>query len=333
MFWDLENVAVPRGVTGHSLVHSLRTRLTSLRPGTIVRIIAAGNIFHLPVHLRNQLQASGVSLNHVETRGRKDAADKALITELCLLAAEHSPPFGVALLSGDADFAYALARMRNLGYFTVVVASSRGKVCGALLKAVGNVVWGLREDVLETTGNVTDSNVRNNAEVERLKGRADELEAESKVACSQSAGEGLKIGATEAMIKRRKRQAPGKRFDAERTDGAERGGRRRERRQVGLRGVGRGVVAEDVDSTRLSRLLSSRRGTPALLMMLGCVMLTAGLVVAWKSLLNGMQFDPRVTERGLILVGLFLLGCVLTLSSWRGSAGRVVRNGGDPSRR
>lgn len=149
VFWDLENVCVPRGVSGETIVHTLRHRLCALHPSSaVVRIVAVGNMLRLPIALRNQLQANGVTLVHVETRGRKDAADKALIAELCLLPAEHEPPFGVALLSGDGDFCYALARMRHLGYQTVVVASTKGGMCSALLESVPHVVWGLREDVL-----------------------------------------------------------------------------------------------------------------------------------------------------------------------------------------
>lgn len=280
-----------------------------------MRIIAAGNMLHLPVPLRNQLQASGVSLHHVETRGRKDATDKALITELCLLAAEHPPPYGIALMSGDADFAYSLARMRNLGYFTVVVAGSRGKVCAALLKGVGNIVWGLREDVLQTMGSAADGSAPDGVEMERLKKRVDELEAELKVTCApQSGKESPGASVIEAVIQRRKQQPPTRRLDAGGTSGAKEVGGRWERCQVRMREVARGIVAEDADPDRLSRLLSQRRGLLAPLMMLGgLIILYAGFSVMRKKLLNGMQFGFWVTEARSVLGGLLLLGFVVIL--------------------
>lgn len=95
----------------------------------------------------------------METRGRKDAADKALISDMCLLAVEHAPPVGVVLMSGDADFAYALARLRGFGYFTVVVANGNGVKCGKLLREVPNVLWGLRKHVLAVELNERNSGI------------------------------------------------------------------------------------------------------------------------------------------------------------------------------
>lgn len=322
VFWDLENVAVPRGVTGHSFVHSLCARLTSVCPGKIVRIVAAGNMFRLPVHLCNQLQASGVSLNHIETRGRKDAADKALITEICLLPSEHPPPFGVALLTGDSDFAYALARMRHLGCFTVVVASTREKI-GALLKGAGNVVWGLREDVLKIRGNLNAGQAHDKAEMEQLKGSIVESEAELNAGlATQNGKQQARITEIEAKVERRKQQ-PQRRLQTTGSFGTEGGGRDNGRWQIRTREAAGSVVVDDLDAAQLTRLLSLRHRTHARMMVLrGCVVLTVARIMMRKSLLKSVQFDIWMT--GVILGGLILVGLLLIVSSWRGDAKIVI---------
>lgn len=122
VFWDLENAAVPRNTTTSSFVSKLRTELNLLQAAPIQRILAVANVARLPRMLRATLHSAGVSLLHAETGGRKDAADKALLAELCFHSA-HSSPGGVALLSGDVDFAYAIGRLSAMTFFTVIVAS------------------------------------------------------------------------------------------------------------------------------------------------------------------------------------------------------------------
>lgn len=150
VLWDVENCPVPAGVSGGEFVCKLRARLTGYRGGNcdpVLRIVAVTNVARLGAPMRNQLQANGVSLLHVETRGRKDAADKALIAELCFVPREFAAPFGVALLSGDGDFAYALSRVRNLGYATVVIAQEMR--CSELLRSIPDSLWSMQKDILD----------------------------------------------------------------------------------------------------------------------------------------------------------------------------------------
>ncbi|PXF48313.1 hypothetical protein BWQ96_01773 [Gracilariopsis chorda] len=128
VFWDLENVKIPSSLQPATFIHALRNALRTTAPTQslnqtppILRFIAVTNVHATPLKVRTALQSNGISLLHVDSQTRKDACDKALITELCLLPREHSPPMGVALLSNDVDFAYPLARLAALGYHTVVV--------------------------------------------------------------------------------------------------------------------------------------------------------------------------------------------------------------------
>ncbi|KAI0561136.1 Meiosis regulator and mRNA stability factor 1 [Gracilaria domingensis] len=146
VFWDLENIHVPSSTSPAAFVHALCRALRSVaphpslsHPQPVLRMLAVANIHSIPLHQRKSLQSSGVSILHFETNGRKDACDKALITELCLLPREHAPPMGVALLSADVDFAYALSRLTALGYYTVVVAPNMGTI-SRQLASVPNAV-------------------------------------------------------------------------------------------------------------------------------------------------------------------------------------------------
>lgn len=139
VLWDMENIPVPRTVSGTHFVQSLRHRLSHYHPGTtspILRINAITNIHKTPVPLRYELQANGVVISHVETKGRKEAADKALITELCLVTREHQPPFGIALISGDGDFSHAVSRISGLGYFIVIIAPTNRRCFSGVLSRV-----------------------------------------------------------------------------------------------------------------------------------------------------------------------------------------------------
>lgn len=156
VLWDIENVPVPSEFNGAQVIRALIERLGRLRGvggassellDPVRRIIVFLNVATQRVSLLNELQSNGASLHHVETRGRKDAADKALITELCMLALEVQPPAGIALLSGDQDFAYPLSTMRNRGFTTAVIAPNRS-ACSPLLMSVPDVVWSFRKDLL-----------------------------------------------------------------------------------------------------------------------------------------------------------------------------------------
>lgn len=143
VFWDIENVPIPRTTTPSRFVKALREKLAAYRhqtnPDPILRIHAIANIRRTSVRLRHHLQANGVTLTHVESKGRKDVADKALITEICLTTREYATPFGICLISGDGDFSYAISRLTALGYDTVVIAPT-SKSFSSLLAAVPGAV-------------------------------------------------------------------------------------------------------------------------------------------------------------------------------------------------
>ena len=130
VYWDLENVPIPKNVDPSYFVHRLLNSLSNISvsssltstPKPTVQIIATADVDRIAPRIRSSLHANGVSLVHVEAGRRKDTADKALLVELCLSAADILPPAGIALVSGDIDFSYALARLRARGFYTAVIA-------------------------------------------------------------------------------------------------------------------------------------------------------------------------------------------------------------------
>ncbi|KJA27236.1 hypothetical protein HYPSUDRAFT_35856, partial [Hypholoma sublateritium FD-334 SS-4] len=67
------------------------------------------------------LQASGVSLTDCAPNGRKEVADKMIIVDMLAYAMDHPAPRTLVLISGDRDYAYALAVLRLRRYHVVLV--------------------------------------------------------------------------------------------------------------------------------------------------------------------------------------------------------------------
>lgn len=147
VLWDIENVCIPSEHNGAQIVHAIGKSLQKLRNGVVRRIVAFVDINKLRLVHRNELQSHGVLLMHVETAGRKDAADKALIVELMLTALDVPLPTGIALLSGDQDYAYPIAILRQRGFSTVVIAPYRS-ASSPLLTSVPEFVLSFKGDVL-----------------------------------------------------------------------------------------------------------------------------------------------------------------------------------------
>jgi hypothetical protein len=151
VLWDFENVTPPLNTSGNRIVQRLRVLLGEFRgrvePDPISRITVLCDVSSMQRCMQNELQASGVSVCHVPRRGRKEASDKALLVELGLVMRDHSPPYGICLVTGDADFAYGLAVARNLGYQTAVIAPA-AQQSSPLLTNNAHKVWSFPRDVL-----------------------------------------------------------------------------------------------------------------------------------------------------------------------------------------
>ncbi len=118
VFWDIENCQPPAAVSGTAVVQDLRHSL--LEFGSIRQIRAYADLNLLKASMRLELQRSGIQLLDVPS-AKKDAADKMMLTDMMMFALDNPPPQRIILISGDQDFAYTLARLRNIGYEIVLV--------------------------------------------------------------------------------------------------------------------------------------------------------------------------------------------------------------------
>ncbi|TKY90764.1 hypothetical protein EX895_000762 [Sporisorium graminicola] len=153
IFWDVDNCAPPTGSSGRSVALAVRSAIQNLDVGPIVSFKAYLELSSetqtpnaAQVQLRSELQGCGVSLIDTPKSGRKDVADKMMITDLLAYAIDQPAPATVVLISGDRDFAYPLGILRNRGYNVVLVTPPIGAV--PILEASANVVLSWRQDVL-----------------------------------------------------------------------------------------------------------------------------------------------------------------------------------------
>lgn len=153
IFWDVDNCAPPTGSSGRSVALAIRSSIQKLNAGPIVSFKAYLELSSetlLPnaaqVQLRSELQGCGVSLIDTPKSGRKDVADKMMITDLLAFAIDQPAPATIVLISGDRDFAYPLGILRNRGYEVVLIVPPIGAV--PILEASANVVMSWRQDVL-----------------------------------------------------------------------------------------------------------------------------------------------------------------------------------------
>ncbi|MFW9916415.1 MAG: NYN domain-containing protein, partial [Candidatus Thorarchaeota archaeon] len=113
VFWDLENCQPPRYLSGASVIQDLRQSL--LEFGSLRQIRAYADLKLIKRSKRLELQHAGVQLLDVPS-DKKEAADKMMLTDIMMFAIDNAPPQRIALISGDQDFAYTLAQLRNIGY-------------------------------------------------------------------------------------------------------------------------------------------------------------------------------------------------------------------------
>jgi hypothetical protein len=185
IFWDVDNCSPPSGASGHTVAQAIRKAAQSAakeftRSESNVSIVSFKAYLELTtegvptsaskVLLHSELQGSGVSLIDTPKSGRKDVADKMMITDLLSFAIDKRPPALIVLLSGDRDFAYPLGILRNRGYEILLVVPPIGAT--PILEASANYVLRWRQDVLglerDAQGRLYDKSSR----IKEIEGKA-----------------------------------------------------------------------------------------------------------------------------------------------------------------
>ncbi|MCF2137019.1 MAG: NYN domain-containing protein [Candidatus Thorarchaeota archaeon] len=119
VFWDIENCAPPKNIRGSLVEEKLRKYLTGLGP--IKQISAYAQMKDFPHELKQELQHSGVHLIDAPHLSEKDVVDHMIITDMYLFAMNNAHPQKIVLISGDIDYAYPLARLRQHQYEIILV--------------------------------------------------------------------------------------------------------------------------------------------------------------------------------------------------------------------
>ena len=119
IFWDHENMSIPRGLRGYEAVKKLN-QLALKQNTQLISINAIGNTNILTSDLRGELEAAGVVLHHVSSQ-KDSAADIAIHLEIMKLIQVQPPPFTIYLISSDTDYSKLLNFLTGLHYKVVLI--------------------------------------------------------------------------------------------------------------------------------------------------------------------------------------------------------------------
>jgi hypothetical protein len=122
VFWDIENIQIPRNMTASETVERIKSKLVRLGPLSDIRAYTDGGLNTIPEEKRRELQQSGVHILDTPHIGAKEVADKMIIVDAMEFAYKNLGGATLVFITGDTDFAYMLARLQQPQWRTVVIA-------------------------------------------------------------------------------------------------------------------------------------------------------------------------------------------------------------------
>mmetsp|Transcript_15099 Transcript_15099/g.23391 ORF Transcript_15099/g.23391 Transcript_15099/m.23391 type:complete len:460 (+) Transcript_15099:78-1457(+) len=149
VFWDFENVRIPNWCPATAASECIRNKVSKY--GRIVekRLYYDSRQPAERSAPRSDLDLSGFTLVDCPSRGRKETLDKKLIVDVLCFAWERASMGAkacVVLITSDGDYSYALARLRDIGVFTIIIY--RPDIVAKVLIDNANVVYSWEYDVL-----------------------------------------------------------------------------------------------------------------------------------------------------------------------------------------
>ncbi|PBK96658.1 DUF537-domain-containing protein [Armillaria gallica] len=128
IFWDFENCSAPSGASGYDLASSIRNCVQQFGPIKLFKAyvdVSEQSAGQRGSCLRSELQLSGVSMTDTPHMGRKNVADQMIIVDMLAYAFDNpQPSTTIVLITGDRDFAYAVAVLRLRQFHVVVISPS-----------------------------------------------------------------------------------------------------------------------------------------------------------------------------------------------------------------
>ena len=154
IFWDFENVVVPNWCKASAAANAIREVV--LPHGRITeRRLYYDSAKATSSTDRIGLDLSGFTLVDCPTRGTKETLDKKLIVDVMHTAWEkraRDAAITVVLITSDGDYAYTIARLRDIGVKTVVIYGPLTQTADVLLDSC-DVALSWIHDVLPATLN------------------------------------------------------------------------------------------------------------------------------------------------------------------------------------
>ncbi|KAK0483437.1 NYN domain-containing protein [Armillaria novae-zelandiae] len=128
IFWDFENCSAPSGASGYDLASRIRNCVQQFGPIKLFKAyvdVSEQSAGQRGSCLRSELQLSGVSMTDTPHMGRKNVADQMIIVDMLAYAFDNpQPSTTIVLITGDRDFAYAVAILRLRQFHVVVISPS-----------------------------------------------------------------------------------------------------------------------------------------------------------------------------------------------------------------
>jgi hypothetical protein len=149
VFWDYENVRIPAWCPATMASDGIRKKIAKYGRVVEKRLYYDSRRPTESSAPRAELDLSGFTLVDCPSRNRKETLDKKLIVDVLCFAWERASRGAkacVVLVTSDGDYSYALARLRDIGVFTVIIY--RPDVVAKVLIDNANVVMSWEYDVL-----------------------------------------------------------------------------------------------------------------------------------------------------------------------------------------
>lgn len=137
VWWDLRNCTIPNGVSSLKISQNITSAIRANGIKGPVTITAFGDFTQVSRSLQENLEVTGVSLNHIPYGG-ENISDSSLLTDLIFWASQNPPPAHLFLISGDKDFAYILHRLRMNNY-NILLASM--DPAPDILSGAASITW------------------------------------------------------------------------------------------------------------------------------------------------------------------------------------------------
>ena len=125
IFWDIENAIVPKRMKLRTAVNLIRKKVEKF--GVLKSFNIVGELEYLSAEETQDLQFSGCSVINTPHLKKEEVADKAIIANILLFALDHPHPASIIVITGDADFAFVLTKLKDRGYRTVLVYTNSVK--------------------------------------------------------------------------------------------------------------------------------------------------------------------------------------------------------------